>query len=214
MRITALLAWTALIGLSALPAAAGDVGDAVAGLPVAAETRVAFTPGVPLLTRESQNSLAGMLPKASHATCYWIAQGRTLTQAEALRAGIGEMDVAVERIIVLVRVDLPASARVYCTPPARIAVGFQPGAATLMPEAEAMLPLVLASYGGSDQMLSIRGYASPHEAADPTALAIDRANAARDFLIGAGLPAERMTIEGEKEDAANAVPRVEITLQP
>jgi outer membrane protein OmpA-like peptidoglycan-associated protein len=214
MRTATLVALSAALAFGVLPATAADVGDALAGVPATAETPVAFSPGIPLLTRESQTNLIDILPKANPPACYWVAQGRTRAQAEALRAGIGEFDIPVERVVPLVREDRPAEARIYCAPPPRVVIDFEPGAPTLMPEAEATLPLVYASYGASAQMLSIRGFASARETADVPMLSINRANAARDFLIAAGLPAERMTIEGVTEDPASAVPRVEITAAP
>jgi outer membrane protein OmpA-like peptidoglycan-associated protein len=209
-RAGLLLTLSAATMSGAWPARADDAGDALEGIAPVASTEIAFTVDVPLLTRESQMRISALLPQAARPSCYWLAQGRNLAQAEALRAGLGELDVPVERVVPLVREEEPAQARLYCDAPARVIIGFEPSAPTLLPDAEEILPLAVASYGGSTQMLTVRGFSSARESAEALKLGLDRAQTARDVLIEAGLPPSRMTIESKVEDNPVAVPRVEI----
>jgi outer membrane protein OmpA-like peptidoglycan-associated protein len=217
MRIALMPALLAALGGSSIwmsSALAADVGDLLSPLPIVASADVAFTSGVPLVTRESLGLLRALLAQARPPSCYWLAQGRNLAQAEALRVALGELDIAVERVLPLVREEEPAQARIYCTAPALIVIAFEQGAPTLMPEAEETLPLAVASYAGSAQKLTVRGFSSTRETAETLKLGLDRAQAARDFLIDAGLPPERMTIESKVENEDSAVPRVEIAPSP
>jgi len=205
----------ALMLAAALPAFAGPpADDPLSGLPVAGLAQIVFTPGVPLLTEASRESLKPLLAKAKDLGCYWIAEGRNNGEAETLKAALAENDIAIETVTTTVTPHAnSAEARLYCTPPERVTAYFLPGLSDLTEDARHMLTLAVASHWGTAAPLVVRGYAGAKESGDPLKLGLDRAQSARAFLIALGLSPKRLAIEANTQATGQDALRVEIMVR-
>src|SRR5262249_19874165 len=145
----------------------------------------------------------------------WIAMGHNGSEVQTLKAALAESDIAVERIAADVEPDAAAAeARLYCAPPDRITAYFTPGDAALTEEARNLLSIAAAGYWNSDAPLVVRGYAVQAETSDPLRLGLDRAIAARLFLIAQGIAPKRLIVEADTRETGREGLRVVVMPKP
>lgn len=213
MRLLHIAAVTSLFAQSAWTVPANS--EPLADLKPVRSVAISFTPGIPVLTPQSHAHLKAATSLVPSAGCYWLAEAHNQNEAEALRAALAEYNIAVEAVALAIDRTLPgAEARLYCTPPDPIFVIFAPQRASLGEEAEAMLNLAVAAYWTSNGSLTVKGFAAAQESDDPLKLALDRAIAARDYLIAAGLAAKRLSLEANTQALGRDAQRVAIMPKP
>jgi OmpA family len=210
MSIARLL--SVFVMLFVLPVAAAErTDDPLGAIAVVAATEISFTPGTLLLTPFSRERLHQIIAKGRGTGCYWLAEGRNNNEAMTLQAALAENDIALETIATGVRpLASFAEARLFCDPPPVVTAYFLPGRADLTEEARRLLGIAAAGHWNSGLSLVVRGYAGANEAPDPLKLGLDRAQAARAFLIRLGLSPLRLTLEANTQATGRDSLRVEI----
>jgi OmpA family len=200
-----------VIGL-VLPVSAEEFADdPLAAVPVMAATEISFTPGTLLLTSPSHKKLQQIIGKGRDTGCYWLARGRNNDEARTLQAALAEDDIPLETIAIDVRPSANnAEARLYCAPPPVVTAYFLPGSARLTEEARRILDIAAAGHWNSRLSLIVRGHAGSDEAPDPLKLGLDRAQAARAFLIELGLAPKRLALEANTQASGHDALRVEV----